>query len=390
MKQVRIAVIGPPDIGKSRFIKELVKYVTGKDLSPDTLMDEVHWSDGKDPYGNPDTRTIKCAKIIFRQNNKEFLFVDCPGHREYIDGIKKGVLLADYVIELRDKANAYYVERDLGMYINTHILYPRSKGDGGLTCYNFDDEDGKNSFYKIIDRILAKDINKVDLEEEAITNLKSVCSKSDNNIIFYSGGKDSVVGLDLVRRSNIPCKVYVPWSGYDFPEVEEFITKIEKNHIKFDNSGGKKYTDDPVSAYIMMQEKAYANNRFIKQFLPDNLFINYRASDEGVRSKSSWRQIIREGNKFINKISPVFYFSELDIWQYILKYKLPVCPLYFKGYRSLGDQPVTAPCMPQFDKIQDIIDWIKTNPTTSERDGRGKQDKSVPFAMEKLRNIGFF
>lgn len=86
----------------------------------------------------------------------------------------------------------------------------------------------------------------------------------------------------------------------------------------------------------------------------------------------------------------MFYFSETNIWRFIEKYNIPVNPLYFKGYRSLGDKNVTEPCMPEFNTVSEIINYIKDNPSTTERDGRKKQDQSVPFAMEKLRNVGFF
>ena len=87
---------------------------------------------------------------------------------------------------------------------------------------------------------------------------------------------------------------------------------------------------------------------------------------------------------------PVFNFTEENIWRYIQKYTLPVCELYFKGYRSLGDSFVTEPCMPHFKTVEEIIKYIYEHPHTSERDGRKAQDNSVPFAMEHLRDKGFF
>lgn len=63
-KQVRIAVVGPPDSGKSTFISKAIKVLTGRTVNPDALMKEVHYSDDKDIYGNNDTRTIKCANYV--------------------------------------------------------------------------------------------------------------------------------------------------------------------------------------------------------------------------------------------------------------------------------------------------------------------------------------
>ena len=211
----------------------------------------------------------------------------------------------------------------------------------------------------------------------------------EKDIFLYSGGKDSIVGLDLLKRS---CKkmplIVVPTSGYDFPILHNFIEleldRLGYDWIRVDNSGGEKYGD--VSNYQMMLNKAEANNKLVRDILPEYLFVNYRASDEGVRSKDYWIK----NCGFYSKVSPVFNFSEVDIWKYIQKYNLNYPSLYNNGYRSLGDEPVTQPCMPPQNNVQGIIDWLTKHPETQERDGRKGQDNSTPFAMEKLRNVGFF
>ena len=56
LEQVRVAFIGIPDAGKSTLISSLVKHLHNKVVTPDTLMNEVRYTDGKDIYGNDDTR----------------------------------------------------------------------------------------------------------------------------------------------------------------------------------------------------------------------------------------------------------------------------------------------------------------------------------------------
>lgn len=339
IKQHRIAVIGMPDSGKSRFIQEYVKYYCGRDLSPDTLMNEVHYSDGKDPYGNPDTRTIKAAKVIINKKDWGSLcLMDCPGHLEYIDQIRQCIKMAHRIICVVDtqrlSESLEYLFKLLFLCGNptiptTHV-FARSDKDNG---YNFDTEQGYRNFIKIIEGI-SYEHAWVDLEEEALERLSSL-SIGNKDIFLYSGGKDSVVGLHLISRAcgnKIPY-IGVPTSGYDFEEVTDFIRYTLENSRweKFDNSGGMKYGE--VSNYQMMLNKAEANMTMVKEELPEYLFVNYRASDEGVRSKDNW---IKDCG-FYSKVSPVFNFSEVDIWRYIKKYSLPICSLYYKGYRSLGD-----------------------------------------------------
>ena len=403
--QHRIAFVGMPDSGKSRFIQEFVKLYCGRDLSPDTLMDEVHYSDGKDPYGNPDTRTIKAAKVIINKpNGNSLCLMDAPGHFEYIDQIRQCTREAHIIIGLVDcqrfeEATQYLKKlRYLCDIPQSKIMYFHCRGDEKNFGYNFDTDSGKEVFKRLADKIwncqwevhdfeqLAK--QSTNLEEEAIERLSSL-NISKKDIFLYSGGKDSIVGLDLISRS---CKemplIVVPTSGYDFPQLHNFI-ELELSRLgykwkRLDNSGGMQYGD--VSNYQMMLNKAEANNTLVKNMLPEYLFVNYRASDEGVRSKDYW---VKDCG-FYSKVSPVFNFSEVEIWKYIKKHNLPFCSLYLNGFRSLGDEPVTIPCMPNQTSVDGIIDWLVQHPETQERDGRKSQDKSVPFAMEKLRNVGFF
>lgn len=401
LKQHRIAFVGLPDSGKSRFIQEFVKLYCGRDLSPDTLMDEVHYSDGKDPYGNPDTRTIKAAKVIINKpDGGSLCLMDAPGHFEYIDQIRQCTRESHLIIGLidtkrREEAEEY-IER-----LKFLCDIPKGKlqkifcrADDDKLGYNFDTEKGIKSFKLFAERIWSCNFNYTsepyftDLEEEAIGRLRSL-NIGKKDIFLYSGGKDSIVGLDLIRRSceKMPL-IVVPTSGYDFPILHNFIEleldRLGHNWIRVDNSGGMRYNE--VSNYQMMLNKAEANNKLVRERLPEYLFVNYRASDEGVRSKDYWIK----NCGFYSKVSPVFNFSEVDIWKYIQKYNLNYPSLYNNGYRSLGDEPVTQPCMPSQKDVQSIINWLTQHPETQERDGRKGQDKSVPFAMEKLRNVGFF
>ena len=404
-KQVRIAVVGPPDSGKSTFISKAVKILTGRTVNPDALMKEVHYSDGKDIYGNDDTRTIKCAKIFCNYFRLEICFYDCPGHKEYIDQIKQGINAASLVIFISDYNRKEESERyfefikellpknKIFYKINSH--YPVDNKNTSPNCYNFDTELGEDNFRSIIFDLIKEirdneSIELIDVEAEAISLLKENIDSTKHNAIFFSGGKDSLVGLHLIKQAGLidNFSVYVPWSGFDFPEVNHIINIYEllfkKKFFKFDNSLGLDYQRN--TSYELMEAKALANEKLIKEKNIDLVSIQFRASDEGVRSKDHY--IIQKENH--TRFSPVFNFTEENIWRYIQKYTLPVCELYFKGYRSLGDSFVTEPCMPHFKTVEEIIKYIYEHPYTSERDGRKAQDNSVPFAMEHLRDKGFF
>ena len=84
-------------------------------------------------------------------------------------------------------------------------------------------------------------------------------------------------------------------------------------------------------------------------------------------------------------------WTELDIWYYIKREKIPVVNLYFsrngKRYRSLGDKDITKPVKSDAKNIDEIIEELK-NTRTSERSGR-LMDHEEEDVFEKLRSKGY-
>lgn len=389
LKQLRVVFIGIPDAGKSTLISYIIKYLYNKNLSPDTLMNELEYSTSKDIYGNNDTRTIKAAKIIMPYKDYEIMLIDAPGHLEYKDQIINAINMSSIIIRINDinrkeETDKYFNDNILPFInnqyiinINTHTLF----NDKNNFATNLDNS------YLAIDNL----INQIDKYKKTHTNIlvdiekeaKKIINNIDftNSVLMFSGGKDSIVGYDLLKdKIN---KVIFPKSGYDFTELLDFINLNYHNIISTQRNIPKEYNYNNLTIFEIHKFKADFNNSVEQQY--NIMCINYRASDEGVRSKDHY---IKMG-KYCYRFSPVFYFSEENIWRYIAKYQLPYCVLYHKGYRSLGDYPVTVPCMPNFDNINNIINYIHTHPF-EERDGRIKQDHTEKYAMEKLRNLGFF
>ena len=64
------------------------------------------------------------------------------------------------------------------------------------------------------------------LESEAITILREVAAEASNPVLFFSGGKDSIVLLRLAEKALRPGRFPFPLlhidTGHNFPEVIEF------------------------------------------------------------------------------------------------------------------------------------------------------------------------
>ncbi len=92
------------------------------------------------------------------------------------------------------------------------------------------------------------------------------------------------------------------------------------------------------------------------------------------------------------RIHPLLDWTEVNIWEYIEREKIPIIPLYYDQgsgtrYRSLGCAPCTGHVESTATTPSHIIVELK-NTTIAERSGRA-QDQVDPHAMEKLRREGY-
>jgi phosphoadenosine phosphosulfate reductase len=58
------------------------------------------------------------------------------------------------------------------------------------------------------------------------------------------------------------------------------------------------------------------------------------------RTRTDYREVEQRDPGLI-KLNPILVWYEREIWQYLALHRVPVNPLYAKGYRSLGCSPCT-------------------------------------------------
>jgi sulfate adenylyltransferase subunit 2 len=137
------------------------------------------------------------------------------------------------------------------------------------------------------------------------------------------------------------------------------------------------------------------------------------ADEEGSRSKERYFSPRNSGNtwevtdqppEFWNQyktdfahgtIHPLLDWTELNIWEYIEREKIPTVSLYYnqgdcKRYRSLGCYPCTNPVQSDARTVREIIEELRTGKfaNIAERSGRA-QDSEDEGGLESLRRNGY-
>ncbi len=170
---------------------------------------------------------------------------------------------------------------------------------------------------------------------------------------------ESVVLLDMISKIDSSIKVLFLETGWHFKETTDFkkeviqklgltnVVDLKADPVKREElnkrTGGKPYEADPD--YCCQ----------INKVEPLDLAIeNLDAWISGIRrSQSKTRKdikIIEEYQNGLYKINPLANVTSGDIWWYIKEHKLPIHPLFEKGYLSIGCWPCTRPVQPGDDE----------------------------------------
>ncbi|WP_457578401.1 sulfate adenylyltransferase subunit CysD [Ensifer adhaerens] len=291
------------------------------------------------------------------------------------------------------------------------------------------------------------------LEAEAIHIFREVAATFAKPVMLYSVGKDSSVMLHLAMKAFYPGKPPFPFLHVDttwkFREMIEFRDRTAAElgidllvHI---NRDGVEQKINPfthgsnVHTHVM---KTIALRQALDKYGFDAAFGGARRDEEKSRAKERifsfrnaqhawdpknqrpelWKSYnTRVGPSESIRVFPLSNWTELDIWQYILKENIPIVPLYFAArrpvverdgmlimvddermplhadekveqrlvrFRTLGCYPLTAGIESNATTLQDIVREMLTA-RTSERHGR-LIDADETASMEKKKREGYF
>ena len=291
-----------------------------------------------------------------------------------------------------------------------------------------------------------------ELESEAIYVIREVYAQFENPGILFSGGKDSIVMSHLAKKAFFPANIPFPLvhidTGHNFPEAiqfrDAFVKKMNTQLIvglvqDSINKGSVKEELGSMGNRNRLQTTTLLETIELNKF--DCLMGGARRDEEKARAKErffshrddfgQWdpkNQRPELWNLFNGKKNfgehfrafPISNWTEMDVWQYIMKENIKIPSLYFSHerecfirnnvvmaktdfiktkpeekvqkmrvrFRTIGDATCTGATISDADTLEMIINEVSASRTT-ERGGRA-DDKRSEAAMEDRKKEGYF
>ena len=282
------------------------------------------------------------------------------------------------------------------------------------------------------------------LEAEAIHVFREVAADLERPVLLFSGGKDSIVMLELARRAFRPGELPFPVmhvdTGHNFPEVVEFrdrhVPEVLVASVQESIDRGR-VPDAPSRNRLQTTTllDAIEEHRF------DAAFGGARRDEERARAKErifsfrddfgQWdprRQRPELWNLYNGRVRPgehvrvfpISNWTELDVWEYIRNEGLELPSIYFAHerevferdgmvyaasdflslngdrpfvtsvrYRTVGDMTCTGAVRSEATTLDDVIAEIAAT-RISERGETRADDRVSEAAMEDRKREGYF
>jgi sulfate adenylyltransferase subunit 2 len=290
------------------------------------------------------------------------------------------------------------------------------------------------------------------LEAESIHIMRETVAEAARPVMLYSIGKDSAVMLHLAKKAFFPAPLPFPLLHVDttwkFRDMYALRDKVAADPvvrlIVYKNPEAERLGINPFDhgpAHTDMW-KTDGLKQALDQHGFDAAFGGARRDEEKSRAKErifSFRDRnhrwdpkrqrpelwslynVRKAKGESVRVFPLSNWTELDVWQYILRERIEIVPLYFAGerpvverdglmlmvdddriplngetpemrrvrFRTLGCYPLTGAVESSASTVEEIVAEMLVT-TTSERQGRAIDRDAGSGSMEKKKQEGYF
>ncbi|WP_202628104.1 sulfate adenylyltransferase subunit CysD [Cellulomonas sp. APG4] len=289
------------------------------------------------------------------------------------------------------------------------------------------------------------------LEAESVFVLREVAAESEKPALLFSGGKDSIVMLDLAVRAFWPAPVPFPVvhidTGHNFPEVLEFRDRVVRE-LGLNLVVGS--VQDAIDRGVVQEEPNGSRNRIQTPVLLETaekygftaLLGGARRDEEKARAKERVFSFRDEFGQWDPKnqrpelwnlynarvhvgesirVFPLSNWTELDVWHYIAAREVAIPSIYYAHerevferngmvfannefcrprageetfvetvrYRTVGDATLTAAVRSDARDVEAVIAEVAATRITERGATRG-DDKVSEAAMEDRKKEGYF
>jgi sulfate adenylyltransferase subunit 2 len=291
------------------------------------------------------------------------------------------------------------------------------------------------------------------LEAESIHIMREVVAEADNPVMLYSVGKDSAVMLHLARKAFHPAPPPFPllhvdttWKFRDMYALRDKAAKEAGMELLiYHNPEAKARGINPFDHGPLHTDmwKTEGLKQALDKWKFDAAFGGARRDEEKSRAKERifsfrtashgwdpknqrpelWNLYNARKNKGESiRVFPISNWTELDIWQYIMKEGIEIVPLYMAAarptverdglllmvdderfplgpgeepvmrsirFRTLGCYPLTGAIESEAATLPEVVQEMLLT-TTSERQGRAIDKDAGGAGMEKKKQEGYF
>jgi sulfate adenylyltransferase subunit 2 len=290
------------------------------------------------------------------------------------------------------------------------------------------------------------------LEAESVHILRETVAEAERPVMLYSIGKDSAVMLHLARKAFFPAPLPFPllhvdttWKFRDMYALRDKVGAEEGIElIVYRNPEAERLGINPFDHGAVHTDmwKTEGLKQALDKFKFDAAFGGARRDEEKSRAKERifsfrdknhrwdpkrqrpelWSLYNVKKNKGESvRVFPLSNWTELDVWQYILREKIEIVPLYFAAerpvvnrdglllmvddermplngetpemrqvrFRTLGCYPLTGAVESAASTVEEIVAEMLVT-TTSERQGRAIDRDAGAASMEKKKQEGYF